>query len=765
VNKFNKLTFKESFMKKKNNFCRAVIAIALIGFVAVLSLTGCEDGTADPCAKGHSFPAWIAPTCTVNGNTSRTCKNCTQKDTRADGWEKLGHEGVGTITAHCMQEGFTGTGPCIRVADCGETSLPGTSTGFDLTPTGHAWIENWQETEEAKCEVPNVMTRICTRNCGKENGTQTKSTVDALLHDWDQLDGTPSTCTTKGEGNRECRLCEKTEFGELDIDPAKHDYSAWTPSPAATCLTAGSETRTCTRDCGEIGHTETQEIPIDDNAHVSSNCHPYIITGSGTQFRARKGTGDAIIGGTDKQIISTVITAIRTNAAIFGASQPVTIQFGSGGSTLDIGTDNVTFNSSGSAWGIITLAGKITSATQSVGTVTLGSGVSVVINDDNMEIISTDIRNGFAVYNESGSTLTVNNGTIRSLGEDGATIYNAGNSTINISGGTVSATKGAAVLNAGSSRINISGTANITSAIEVAYGGTIMISNSGSQTEPRLVITGGTVRNTSDNANARVINNSSTSAVHILGGTVELTDAHADAFAIEGTNASGTLVLGGNPEITGSIRVPVASNVARLIASNGNNSTNNPAPAFAPSTARNYALYFTAANYNAVPFTAVTGGAAHLARFSLHATATNRALAANNGNIEVQCAAHNWQNQGDGTDKCEYCPAVRERAKGDAQLTTFYWANEKDGVLYSTAGNGFSLSRSAGQFLTINASSTADYSNQMWFINSVLQTASNGQADFTFSSVGKANGTYRIDLMVEKDGANYSRAFTVTVTN
>jgi hypothetical protein len=103
---------------------------------------------------------------------------------------------------------------------------------------------------------------------------------------------------------------------------------------------------------------------------------------------------------------------------------------------------------------------------------------------------------------------------------------------------------------------------------------------------------------------------------------------------------------------------------------------------------------------------------------------------------------------------------------GDAK-TIFYWANEQDGVLYSTDGDSFTLSRGAGQSLTITADpeDTETYTNQRWFINATPQTAANGQASFTFNSAGRPNGTYRIDLMVQKGVANYSRFFTVTVTN
>jgi hypothetical protein len=101
-------------------------------------------------------------------------------------------------------------------------------------------------------------------------------------------------------------------------------------------------------------------------------------------------------------------------------------------------------------------------------------------------------------------------------------------------------------------------------------------------------------------------------------------------------------------------------------------------------------------------------------------------------------------------------------------VLAFYWVNEQTGVLFGTEGNGtdggFTLSRSAGQTLSITAQD-ADYTNQRWFIGGVPQTALNGEASLTFNSASRPNGVYRIDLMVEKGGVNYSRSFTVTVIN
>ena len=101
----------------------------------------------------------------------------------------------------------------------------------------------------------------------------------------------------------------------------------------------------------------------------------------------------------------------------------------------------------------------------------------------------------------------------------------------------------------------------------------------------------------------------------------------------------------------------------------------------------------------------------------------------------------------------------------------FYWANQQNGILYGTDGAGtngaFTLSRGSAQTLTITADpdDEASYTNQRWYIGNTLQVVSNNEPSFTFSSVGRPNGTYLINLIVDADGASYSRTFTVTVTN
>jgi len=98
---------------------------------------------------------------------------------------------------------------------------------------------------------------------------------------------------------------------------------------------------------------------------------------------------------------------------------------------------------------------------------------------------------------------------------------------------------------------------------------------------------------------------------------------------------------------------------------------------------------------------------------------------------------------------------------GTATLAAYYWLDEQEGILASTSGS-LSLSRGDGDTLAITASG-GGYTNQQWFVNGAHQAAADGSPTFEFSSAGRPDGEYRVDLFVEKGGRNYSVSFTVVV--
>ena len=180
-----------------------------------------------------------------------------------------------------------------------------------------------------------------------------------------------------------------------------------------TTLTAGAHYYFC-----EVRATNNAVSVRSNVATVTVNAAPtydYIITANGTsttQFTARDKTGATV--GTANQSISNVLEAIVNDVNENMVTNP-NVQFGDGTTALNIGTASALFTDSsiGYSWTSTILTGKITSANTSTtqGTVMMDSsynGSTIIIEG---EIINT-AANGNAVYNASGSGVTVRGGTI-----------------------------------------------------------------------------------------------------------------------------------------------------------------------------------------------------------------------------------------------------------------------------------------------------------------------------------------------------------------
>ena len=192
-------------------------------------------------------------------------------------------------------------------------------------------------------------------------------------------------------------------------------------------------------------------------AAMPAMAQPYVITGSAP---ASFGCTQAGVANTD---IESVLNAIRTDAN--GAE--CIIQFGSGGSTLNLGSDVMLFSSGLTpAWGTVHLIGRVTSS-----------------NAD------YTIRTIIVSLAASGAEIE-NTGT-------GDAIRNEDTGTLNIEGGLVKAASGRAILNSSTGIVYISG-GTVTSAN--TSEGTIYLANTG-DTGTQLVITDGTISNSASGGN------------------------------------------------------------------------------------------------------------------------------------------------------------------------------------------------------------------------------------------------------------------------
>jgi len=247
----------------------------------------------------------------------------------------------------------------------------------------------------------------------------------------------------------------------------------------------------------------------------------YIITGdSSAGFTATR--DDVVIDGAENESIQTVISAIRVD--VNGGS--CIIQFGEFGEVaeeIDIGAESVEFNNTGGSWGIISLAGIVTSANENASQGTIAVNGAISINS------TADIAN------------TADNANARA-------VYFNSTGAMNILSGTVSADTGVAVYSASTGTITVSGTANLTSANETETAGTIYLTNSGTGTDIRLVITDGVVRNTSAaSTNSRAVYNAGTGGITISGGTVSAIGSNGIAVY---SNSTGIITVTGIANIT-----------------------------------------------------------------------------------------------------------------------------------------------------------------------------------------------------------------------
>ena len=190
------------------------------------------------------------------------------------------------------------------------------------------------------------------------------------------------------------------------------------------------------------------EEPLDQNTDDSNTSTAYIITGTAGKFTATK--GEKTVTGAENADIDTVLSAIKADAI----GENITVQFGNGTETLDLGTGYTSSTEasnpgaifSGTGWGTVTITGKVKAnrggyqSDQLVGQTMGFIGVNGIINADitntNNLYSAVGVRTTSAVKN----TLIVNSGTITG-GSDGSTGYGIAafnDSLVTVNGGTIS---------------------------------------------------------------------------------------------------------------------------------------------------------------------------------------------------------------------------------------------------------------------------------------------------------------------------------------
>jgi len=234
-----------------------ILGVIVTVFIVAAAFTACihpaDNTSVKPSVPAHShqWGAWeitTPATCTEKGEETRICTlDVTHIETR---------EVAINPDAHDWQQ-LNGTAPTCTTAGNGTRKCElckKTETLSIIPALGHNYA-NWTQTTAPTCTTVGVETGTCTHDATHKDTRPIA--IDPNEHDWQQLSGTPATCTTEGNGKRKCNLCNEEET--LETFPALgHNYANWTPKTAPTCTTAGDETGTCTHD---PSHTTTRAVP------------------------------------------------------------------------------------------------------------------------------------------------------------------------------------------------------------------------------------------------------------------------------------------------------------------------------------------------------------------------------------------------------------------------------------------------------------------------------------------------------------------------
>jgi len=101
-------------------------------------------------------------------------------------------------------------------------------------------------------------------------------------------------------------------------------------------------------------------------------------------------------------------------------------------------------------------------------------------------------------------------------------------------------------------------------------------------------------------------------------------------------------------------------------------------------------------------------------------------------------------------------------ASGNADIIAYYWLNQQtDALAVSDVSNLVLQVGSDNESLAITTTET--FTDVKWYINGIQQTTADGNPTFTFSAVGREAATYRVQLLVNKNGKFYNVTFDVEV--
>jgi len=206
----NELSLQSLLASRKLKILKSAWMLILISIIGIIVIA-CDnetdgDSTPNPCANGHAFPEWTAPTCTADGNSVRACtrSGCDATDPRTTGYEKLSH----TVSNWSMKTAADCITPEIEKGTCTVCEEEVSRDSATNLALGHSW--NWEIT---------ILPGFTAETDGEETGTcSTCSTSETRVYKFykigdtgpaggiifyvaDNTDGRPDGITIQGYGN------------------------------------------------------------------------------------------------------------------------------------------------------------------------------------------------------------------------------------------------------------------------------------------------------------------------------------------------------------------------------------------------------------------------------------------------------------------------------------------------------------------------------------------------------------------------------------
>ena len=379
------------------------------------------------------------------------------------------------------------------------------------------------------------------------------------------------------------RTIRNNSTGAVTINGGTFSQEVYNKSAGTVTINGGTfsqvsndSTGTVTINSGtfsQVSNNSTGTVTINGGT-VSATSNRTAVYNSRGKITVSGTTTKVTSANTNKETISNYGEIEMTGGTVENTAGGITIMNNSTGAvTISGGTVSATTDHAAvynDSTGKITVSGtttRVTSATSFFGVIYNNRNGEIEITGGTVENTATGpaVSGGSGAVTISGGTVSATTGTAVSGGSvtisDGTVSATTGTAvsggSVTISGGTVSATTGTAVNSTG--KITVSGTTTkVTSANVTSSAGTIVVASSGTATEERLAITGGTVENTANNASARAVYNASTGAMTISGGTVSATNGNA-----VNNNSTGAITING-----GTVENTAASANARAVYNN-----------------------------------------------------------------------------------------------------------------------------------------------------------------------------------------------------